>query len=215
MIARGLRAQLNTQSLLTGLLYVQLDFHPNSELVLADTNSPYTQIPTIPTDLQRLSREFDSINFSQVAEDLSSISRGLKTFILNEDFQKMPQDLNRTLTAVETMSNTLSEQLKTSGPQIGALVAKAAITLDAATAEIPKLSQAAQETFLSLDKALGNFNSAVSEIDHLVSDDSSTVYELNRALQELALAGRAMQLLAKTLEEQPEALLRGKREEKP
>jgi paraquat-inducible protein B len=66
-----------------------------------------------------------------------------------------------------------------------------------------------------LDKALGNFNSAVSEIDHLVSDDSSTVYELNRALQELALAGRAMQLLAKTLEEQPEALLRGKREEKP
>lgn len=215
MIARGLRAQLNTQSLLTGLLYVQLDFHPNSELVLADTESLYTQIPTIPTDLQRLSKEFESINFSQVAADLTSLSHGLKTFILNEDFQNMPRDLNRTLASVEIMSTALSKQLKTSGPKISALVDKATITLDAAKTEIPKLSQSAQVTLLNLDKALGKFNSAVSEIDHLVADDSSTRYELNRALHELALAGRAMQLLAKTLEEQPEALLRGKREEKP
>ncbi len=215
MITRGLRAQLNTQSLLTGLLYVQLDFHPNSKLVLAPTNSPYTQIPTIPTDLQRLSREFESINFAQVAEDLTSLSHGLKLFVLNEDFQKMPKDLNRTLAAVETMSNRLSEQLKTSGPKLVALVDKATITLDAAKIEIPKLSRSAQETLAGLDKALGNFNSAVNEIDHLVAEDSSTRYELNKALHELALAGRAMQLLAKTLEEQPEALLRGKREEKP
>lgn len=215
MIARGLRAQLNTQSILTGLLYVQLDFHPNSDLVLAQTQSPYTQIPTIPTDLQRLSREFESINFSQVADDLTSLSHGLKMFVLNEDFQKMPTDLNRTLAAVETMSTRLSEQLKVSGPRFGALVDKAALTLDAAQMEIPKLSKSAQETLVNLNSALESVNGAVGEIDHLVSDDSSTRYELNNALHELALAGRAMQLLAKTLEEQPEAILRGKREEKP
>ena len=215
MITRGLRAQLNTQSLLTGLLYVQLDFHPDSELVLAPTDSLHTQIPTIPTDLQRLSREFESINFSQVAEDLTSLSLGLKMFILNEDFQQMPKDLNRTLAAVETLSNRLSDQLKTSGPKFGALMDKTTTTLEAAKTEIPKLSRSAQETLAGLDKALGAFNSAVNEIDHLVAEDSSTRYELNKALHELALAGRAMQLLAKTLEEQPEALLRGKREEKP
>ncbi|MFK8050233.1 MAG: MlaD family protein [Halioglobus sp.] len=215
MIARGLRAQLNTQSILTGLLYVQLDFHPNSELVLAHTQSPYTQIPTIPTDLQRLSREFESINFSQVADDLTSLSHGLKMFVLNEDFQQMPKDLNRTLAAVETMSSRLSEQLKNAGPKFGALMDKASVTLDAANAEIPKLSSSARETLVNLNKALDSFNSAVDEIDHLVGDDSSTRYELNNALRELALAGRAMQLLAKTLEEQPEAILRGKRQETP
>ena len=215
MIARGLRAQLNTQSILTGLLYVQLDFHPNSELVLAPTQSPYTQIPTIPTDLQRLSREFESINFSQVADDLTSLSHGLKMFVLNEDFQRMPKDLNRTLAAVETMSSRLSEQLKNAGPKFGALMDKASITLDAANDEIPKLSSSAQETLVNLNKALDSFNSTVGEIDHLVADDSSTRYELNNALRELALAGRAMRLLAKTLEEQPEAILRGKRQETP
>ena len=48
-----------------------------------------------------------------------------------------------------------------------------------------------------------------------MSEDSATTHELNKALRELAQAGRAMQLLAKTLEEQPEALIRGKREENP
>lgn len=215
MIARGLRAQLNTQSILTGLLYVQLDFHPGSELVLAPTESPYTQIPTIPTDLQRLSREFESIDFAQLADNLASLSQGLKKFVLNKDFQKMPGDISRTLAAVETMSTHLNERLKTSGPKFGELMEKASVTLDAAKVEIPKLSSSAQETLVNLNTALESFNSAAGEIDQLVGDDSSTRYELNNALHELALAGRAMRLLAKTLEEQPEALLRGKREEKP
>ena len=53
LIARGLRAQLNSQSLLTGLLYIELDFHPDSPLNLADIDSPYIQLPTVPTNLQR------------------------------------------------------------------------------------------------------------------------------------------------------------------
>ena len=56
---------------------------------------------------------------------------------------------------------------------------------------------------------------AMVELDGLLSEDSATTHELNKALRELAQAGRAMQLLAKTLEEQPEALIRGKREENP
>ena len=54
LIARGLRAQLKTQSLLTGLLYIQLDFHPDKPPVLADLKSEYTQIPTIPTEMDEL-----------------------------------------------------------------------------------------------------------------------------------------------------------------
>ena len=55
----------------------------------------------------------------------------------------------------------------------------------------------------------------MTSVNHLLADDSSTRYELNKALQELALAGRAIRLLARMLEEQPQALLRGKSEDKP
>ena len=59
LIQRGLRAQLNTQSLLTGLLYIELDFYPDSEINLAEIDSPYYQFPTIPTDLQRIAKKLE------------------------------------------------------------------------------------------------------------------------------------------------------------
>ena len=44
----------------------------------------------------------------------------------------------------------------------------------------------------------------------MVTPGSPTAYQLNEALRELARAGQAIQLLARTLEEQPEALIRGR-----
>ena len=52
-VASGMRAQLAMQSLLTGLLYVDLEMYPNTKpnLVLK-ANSSIQEIPTIPTALE-------------------------------------------------------------------------------------------------------------------------------------------------------------------
>jgi len=47
-------------------------------------------------------------------------------------------------------------------------------------------------------------------VEDLVSPDSATLYQLNKALQEMSRAGRSLQSLANTLEEQPESLIKGK-----
>ena len=90
LISRGLRGQLNTQSILTGLLYVQLDFHPDSELILADIDSPHLQIPTIPTELERLTRKLESIDFVAVATNLEEIAAGVNDFVTSQAFQDLP-----------------------------------------------------------------------------------------------------------------------------
>jgi paraquat-inducible protein B len=215
MIGRGLRAQLNSQSLLTGLLYIQLDFHPNSDLILAEVDSPYTQIPTIPSDMQRISREFESINFSEVADNLRTVAEGMSKFVNNGAFQQLPEDLHATLVSIESLSSQMTAQIATSGPKLDALLDDTSSTVEAFNTEIPRVANSAINTLAQLDGAMENFDQTMSQINDLVADDSSTRYELNKALRELALAGRAMQLLAKTLEEQPESLLRGRREDKP
>ena len=215
MIARGLRAQLNTQSLLTGLLYIQMDFHPNNDLILAAIISPYKQIPTIPTDLQRLSREFETFDFSVLAVNLQTMADGLTAFITDDSFQKLPETLHTTLAEIKTLSTNLNLQLEASGPRLDALLDNATTTFEAANSEIPRLSNSAVSTLSSLERTLANFDQTLGEVDYLIADDSSTRYQLEKALKELALAGRAIQRLAKTLEEQPEALLRGRKEDNP
>jgi paraquat-inducible protein B len=215
MIARGLRAQLNTQSLLTGLLYIQMDFHPNSDLILATINSPYRQIPTIPTDLQRLSREFESVDFSALASNLQTMAVGLTVFVTDDSFQQLPATLHATLSEIKTFSARLNAQLETSGPTLNKLLNTAEATFASANNEIPTFSKSAASALSSLEHTLENFDQTLQEIDHLIADDSSTRYQLDSALKELSLAGRAIQLLAKTLEEQPEAILRGLKEDNP
>ena len=62
----------------------------------------------------------------------------------------------------------------------------------------------------TINDATAAFEKTMTDIEGLVAYDSATIYRLNQALQELTRAGRALQLLAKTLEEQPESLIRGK-----
>ncbi len=213
LIARGLRAQLNTQSLLTGLLYIQLDFHRDSEIRLANIESPYLQIPTVPTELERLTREIESIDFAKLANDLGKTAEGMASFVNNQGFQELPQDLKATLASVTELSDQLQTQLKSTGPKLDRALDSTAATVDTAKIELSKLAGLIEGNMQALEQAIKAFDSGMQEIEGLVEHDSATIYQLNKALKELALAGRALQLLAKSLEEQPEALIRGRKGE--
>jgi paraquat-inducible protein B len=54
LIQAGFRAQLQSQSLLTGLLSVNLDFHEDAPVRLEGGDQPYPEIPTIPSGLEQL-----------------------------------------------------------------------------------------------------------------------------------------------------------------
>ena len=116
LISRGLRAQLNTQSILTGLLYIQLDFHPATRVDLVAIDSPYLQIPTIPTGLERLTREVQDIDIAKIASDLESTLEGLQAFINTAQFQSLPARLDESLAAIKSLGDQLREQLSTTGP---------------------------------------------------------------------------------------------------
>jgi paraquat-inducible protein B len=210
MIARGLRAQLNSQSLLTGLLYIQLDFYPDSKLNLADIDSNYPQIPTMRTDLERITRELQSLDFADIAKNVESIARNLNSFVETKEFQQLPADLHNILASFDSLSKQLNLMMKTTGPKLDNLLDESSVTMNTLESEIPKISAAAIRTLTVLDTAMVAFEQAMIEIDDLVSEDSATTYALNRALREVYLAAKELQLLAKTLEEHPEALLRGK-----
>ena len=211
LIQRGLRAQLNTQSLLTGLLYIQLDFHPNSKLILReDIESPYFQFPTIPTDLERIARKLQSLDFTKVADNLESVSAGLNSLVNNVSMQNLPGNVQTTLASLTALSDQLAQQLATSMPKVDKVLDGAATTVASANRELPAFSKALRDNLNALNDAVSAFEQVMIDVDGMVSPDSATNYQLNQALRELTLAGRAIQLLAKTLEEQPEALLRGR-----
>jgi paraquat-inducible protein B len=211
LIGQGLRAQLIPQSLLTGLLLIQLDFHPGSDLNLGQIDSPYIQIPTVPTDLERFTREVESIDFAQVASDLQTIVAGLSRFTNSENLQAFPVKLEESMLSLRNLSDQLRAQLETTGPRLDALLDNTNSAVVTLNRELPRLSSATRDSLTRAEAAMRSFEQAAQEARDMIATDSPTTYQLNKALRELELAGTALQALAKTLDEQPEALIRGKR----
>ena len=210
LITRGLRAQLNTQSLLTGLLYIELDFHPETALNLADIDSPYTQLPTIPTNLQRIAQKLEDVDVSKLTDDLESISNGINSLVSSEEFQSLPANVTTTMDSMRELSARLQEQLESSGPKLDTMLDEAAVTVNSANKDLPKLTRLVEGNLKALNEAIAAFEQGMGQVEGLASPDSPTLYQLNTALQEVARASRSLQSLANTLEQQPEALIRGK-----
>jgi paraquat-inducible protein B len=211
LIKSGLRAQLNTQSLLTGLLYIELDFHPKTAAHLVKINSPYLQIPTIETDLERFTKTLQNIDFAKLNKQIENISSSIDSLVSSKDFQGLPAGMNSTLTSLRELSTQLQGQLATSGPKLDILLDETSVTVNTANKELPQLSALVESNLAALNAAILTFQHGMTGIDALVSPDSAVLYQLNNALAEMTRAGRSLQSLASTLEEQPESVIIGKR----
>jgi paraquat-inducible protein B len=211
LIKSGLRAQLNTQSLLTGLLYIELDFHPKTAAHLVKINSPYLQIPTIETDLERFTKTLQNIDFSKLNKQVENISSSIDSLVSSKDFQALPAGMNTTLTSLRELSTQLQGQLATSGPKLDILLDETSVTVNNVNKDLPQLSALVESNLAALNAAILTFEHGMTGIDALVSPDSAVLYQLNNALAEMTRAGRSLQSLASTLEEQPESVIIGKR----
>ena len=79
LVARGLRGQLRTGNLLTGQLYVALDFFPNAKPARAEEVDNVVVMPTVPNTLDQLqlqiadiATKLDKIPFDSIGQNLDS-----------------------------------------------------------------------------------------------------------------------------------------------
>jgi paraquat-inducible protein B len=118
LIKGGLRAQLQSQSLLTGLLFVNLDFYPDAPARLVGGNEPYPEIPTIPSDLEQLQRSAGDIavRLPEVVDRL----QGVLTSI-DQELGQNRGDIRRIVADVAAVAQTIKEQ----APEINRIMANA------------------------------------------------------------------------------------------
>jgi paraquat-inducible protein B len=184
LVAAGLRAQLRTGNLLTGQLYVALDFFPNAPRAKVDwANSPPT-LPTtagglqeLQTTLTSLASKLEKIPYQQVAADLRQALRSL----------------DRTLGDADTLVKRLNAEL--------------APELTAALADARKTFAVAQQTLATAERTLAAAQRALDS-------ESPLQTEVREALREVSRAAASVRALTDALEREPQSLIRGRREEK-
>jgi paraquat-inducible protein B len=86
VVKRGMRAQLQSGSLLTGKLLVAFDFHEDAPPAEVVWSEPYPQLPTIPTPLEeltssvtRLAAELEKVPYDRIAKSLDQTLEATRT----------------------------------------------------------------------------------------------------------------------------------------
>src|SRR5262249_20670438 len=73
LIERGLRAQLELQSFVTGQEAINIDFFPDTPIKLVGKSERYPEAPTIPSRMSALGRGLQEVNTSELAKNVQDI----------------------------------------------------------------------------------------------------------------------------------------------
>ncbi len=146
LIDKGLRAQLQTGSLLTGQLLVDLDFHPKSKITLNTTQGFYPEFPTTSSSLDQFTHSAN---------------------IIMDKIAKLPLDnlteeINKTLRGLQGTTNAATSTLNSVKGTMGA----ADKTLDTAQKALSNF-EAGATTHYQLEQLLQELTQAAGSVKQL------------------------------------------------
>lgn len=205
-VKNGLRAQLNYQSFLTGLLYVELDFSPNSPLKLYKLQDDYIELPTVSTPFEEITKTIQELNLKGVVKNIDGLILQARNIVDSGQIQA-------TLTSVSTAADSItitSENLNKEVLQFNSTRKELDIWLKELNKQTPEIANQVNSNLVELQKTLVQFNKAADTINNTFSEDTPLVNQLNSTLEEVSRSAKAFRSLSETLEQQPESLLRGK-----
>lgn len=200
LIREGLRAQLGSDSFVTGLMYVALDIQPETPIhMYASPGSPLQEIPAVPNTLEqaqaiagRIFERLDKVDFAllfaHMNEALQSIqgitgSPALKEVVANSE--KTREQLDRALTTTQDTLNTVRSQ-------------------------VPPLSDSLQKTSTSAEAAAKQARLTLGTVQTTIEPNSPINYQALQTLQDVSAAAHSVKELADYLQRNPSAIVRGR-----
>ena len=182
LVERGLRAQLQPGSLLTGQLYVNLDMFPDAPAARLVREGDYLLMPTHPSLLEEvtsalvsIAAQLEALPLAEIGQSVSEAAAGISELVNSDGMRDAIDALAGTLQSVQRLAEELRGELA------------------------PALAATLEDTGRVLQNA-----------ERLLSPDAPEMHELRRVLRELADAARSLRVMADYLEQNPEALIYGK-----
>ena len=228
LVAKGLRAQLSMQSLLTGQLYIDLDLRPDKPPALDGHGDADTvEIPTNATAIQNLKNQLDGMDFRRLVEDVAVIASSARALVAGPQLKQSLDDLAHITGSVRRLSEQLakrvdplaqSAQSTLSETQRAMLrlgsaadgVSDSARRLGSTADQVGALAAADSPLVQRVQQTADELARTATALRSQVSDDAPTLQNLNQTLRDVSRSARAMRELADLLERQPDALLRGR-----
>ena len=193
MIKRGMRATLQSASLITGQKIVALERVDGAPAATLEKSGDAFVIPAaesggfdaLTTSATQLLSKLNDIDYQKIGRSLTAAAVGLDNTINGEQLKKTLAALEATMIDVRDIAKKLD------------------VEGTPALKRLPAIAQQLQDSLTQANKLFGSLNAGYG-------DDSRFRRDLDRLLPQLTDAARSIRALADLLSRHPEALIKGR-----
>jgi paraquat-inducible protein B len=217
LITKGLRAQLRMKSLITGQLYVALDFYPDKPTRLVGLDKRYPEIPTIPSTSDVLMATLEKIPLTEISDKLLKAIEGADKIVNSPEIKESLKNMNLALKDLSLLIKNVNGEVKplsaslmdTSTAARGAF-SQAEKTLAFKEGKPGEMADSLQSTLKKADATLEEMKLAITAYEKIAERNTDLGYDVSKTLREIEGAARSIRSLTDYLERHPEALVKGK-----
>jgi paraquat-inducible protein B len=193
-VGEGLRAQLQIDSLITGQLYVGLDYYPDTVTAPPGAGNGACEIPTIPSTLAQFQEEMKKaitkLEQLPLKEALGAVARAgdaIEKLAASPEIPAVLRSAERTMREAQTLVRNLNGKVD---PVVGSLQA----TIDQAQRTIDEVGRDAHRLLQNVDARVGPLADSVGAVadsaQALMQDGRQTLVRLDAEIAPTALAIR-------------------------
>ncbi len=210
LVDKGLRARLQAESLVTGLLYVDLSLLTDPPPAVYHQVKPiYQEIPSAPNDIQMLMENLASLDIKGLSERLDRVLINIEQNLgqlqmrqINDGLTNLIESLNQVVD-VPHLTNVLASLDRT--------LEETRLLAESLRSRVDPLAGGAEQTLADARQTMTDLRSAIEDLRGLLAPEAPLKRELALALDQISIAARSVGDLADYLSRNPNALLSGRK----
>ena len=197
LVAQGLAAQLSTQSLLTGLLYVDLDLRPGVAASVpaaagrggaTKAADAMVEIPTIGTPIQALKEQLENLNLTQLMNDVSTIATSTRQFVAGPKLQQALDDMAQVAADLKRLTARLDKRIDPLADSVQGTLADTRRAAGQLGAAADRVGASADRVGSTAERVAGT----AGQVDALLASGAPLLQSLQRAADELARSATSL-----------------------
>jgi paraquat-inducible protein B len=213
-VENGFRAKLDFESLISGQLFIALDFYKDTapSVLHPQGNEDVFEIPPQPSDIDAILADLTkaignigSVDFAGLAKDLQVVLKSAHDGIDAMHLDQLGNSLDKAANSISSLAN--GEQVKNSLESIRE-------SFDQLTTTLKNLNPAIGDLKPTLDQAkvaLTNLQKSTADLAQILKPDSTLRYQLDSSLSEISAAAASIQQLSDFLQRHPNSILFGRK----
>jgi paraquat-inducible protein B len=180
LFREGLRAQLEMQSIVTGQLMIDVDFHPGAPLNMVGAIKGVDEFPTIPTAIQQLQAKLQSLPLGEIIQSVSGSLEGIDRMLNSEQAKEGFSALTETLKETQNLMTKLDARVDPLADSIEGTMKDARSLLQNVDSQVAPLAEGLEGTLGDTRKLLRSTDERLGQVTGSTQDTMRDAQKLVR-----------------------------------